>query len=56
MGVTKMAKAGAFTFTKAELKRIKNSEAKITDAQRREISKALVKANSAANTPKKRTA
>lgn len=46
--------AKSYTFTKAELNKIKNSEAKASPAKKREISKALVDANSAANTPKKK--
>lgn len=49
-----MAKTTGYTFTKAELARIKSSESKMTAAQKRAASEALVKANSAANTPKKK--
>lgn len=42
----------SFTFTKADLAKIKAKEAKMTPAQRRAASKALVESNSAANTPK----
>lgn len=46
--------AKSFTFTKAELNKIKTSENKMSANKRREISKALVEANSAANNPKKK--
>ena len=47
-----MANAKGKTFTKAELARVKASESKMTPAQRRATSKALVEANTAANAPK----
>ena len=40
---------GTFTFTKEEVAKFKAKEAKMTPAQRRAASKALVEANSAAN-------
>lgn len=51
-----MAKSDAFVFTKSELNKIKASDGKMTDARKRAVSKALVEANSAANTPKKKKA
>lgn len=51
----KMAtKGNSFTFTKTELAKVKAREAQMTPTQRRAASKALVEANSAANTPRKR--
>ena len=48
-----MAKSNSsYTFTKADLARLKASEAKMTPNQKRAVSEALVKSNSAANTPK----
>lgn len=46
--------AKSFTFTKADLAKIKASEQKMSPTQRRAVSKALVQANSAANTPAKK--
>lgn len=43
----------SFTFTKSELAKVKSKEARMTPAQRRAASKALVEANSAANNTKK---
>ena len=48
-GVKGMAKAKTYEFTKEELAKIKAKDAKMTPAQRRALSKALVEANSAAN-------
>lgn len=47
-------KGKSFTFTKTELAKVKAREAQMTPTQRRAASKALVEANSAANTPRKR--
>lgn len=49
-----MANAKSITFTKADLARIKEKEAKMTPTQRRAASKALVEANTAANNAPKR--
>ena len=49
-----MAKAKSVTFTKADLDKYKAREAKMTPAQKKAVSKALVEANSAANTPRKK--
>lgn len=49
-----MDKAKSYTFTKAELAKLKAGEKKLSPEKRREISKALVDANTQANTPKKR--
>lgn len=46
--------ANGYTFTKGKLAKIKASEAKMTPAQRRSVSKALVDANTAANEPHKK--
>lgn len=50
--------AKGFTFTKAEIAKYKEKEAKMTPVQRRAASKALVEANTAANkalsTPRKK--
>ena len=43
-----------FNFTKTEVAKFKAKEAKLTDKQRLAASKALVKANSEANNPRKR--
>ena len=51
-----MEKNKSYTFTKAELAKIKAKDAKMTPAQKRATSKAIVTANSAANTPKQRKA
>lgn len=42
--------AKGLTLTKADLARVKANEAKMTGEQRRAVSKALVEANTAANT------
>lgn len=44
-----MANAKGKTFTKADLARVKASEATMTPAKRKAVSKALVGANTAAN-------
>lgn len=49
-----MDKAKNFVFTKAEIKKFKSKEAKMTPAQKRAANKALVEANTAANRIKKR--
>lgn len=47
--------ANSFTFTKSEIAKFKAKEAKMTPAQRKAASKALVEANTQANKlPKKR--
>ena len=44
----------SYTFTKAKLAKIRSSESRMTAEQKRAVSKALVEANSAANTPRKK--
>lgn len=51
-----MANTKGYTFTKAELAKIKGSENKMSPAKRRAISKALVEANTAANPKTKKKA
>lgn len=45
---------GSYTFTKSDLNKIKAKESKMSPEKRRAVSKALVEANTAANTPKKK--
>lgn len=49
-----MQKDKSFTFTKSEIAKAKAKEARMTPAQRRAASKALVEANTAANKPRKK--
>lgn len=49
-----MANAKSYTFTKAKLNKMRSDEAKMTPSRKKAVSKALVEANSAANTPKKK--
>ena len=49
-----MDKTKDFVFTKAEIKKFKSKEAKMTQAQKRAANKGLVEANTAANRIKKR--
>lgn len=44
-----MANEKGFTFTKADLAKVRAGESKMTGAQRRAASKGLVEANTAAN-------
>lgn len=46
-----MDKTKTYTFTKAELKRRKEADAKMSPDRKRQVSKAMVLANSEANTP-----
>ena len=49
----KMANDKVFTLTKAYLAKVKASDAKMSNAQKRSVSKALVEANTSANVPRK---
>ena len=48
-----MANDKVFTLTKAYLAKVKASDAKMSNAQKRSVSKALVEANTSANVPRK---
>lgn len=45
-----MANSKSYTFTKSKLAQMRASEAKMTPKQKKAVSKALVEANTAANT------
>ena len=49
-----MAKDKSYTFTKNSLNKLKTSESKMTPEQKRSVSKAIVNANTEANTPRKK--
>ena len=50
-----MDKTKTFTITKDYAKKLKEKDAKMSPAKRLQVSKAMVQANSEANTPRKTT-